>query len=124
MTSSMSSLSRYGLTRPMRLVARIATRTIATCGRYGRKKATIRRIVLPRRSFGIGGPEGPPPNGPPPKPTKPPPRARPALGAPAWEPTRPNPPPRAPLTAPLVDSSLGRYHGLGLEPAGAVSGQD
>jgi hypothetical protein len=32
-TSSMSSLSRYGLTRPMRLVAMIATRTTTTWNR-------------------------------------------------------------------------------------------
>ena len=44
-TSSMSSLSRYGLMRPRRLVVRIATRTTATWSRYGRKKATIRRMV-------------------------------------------------------------------------------
>ena len=37
--------------RPMRLVARIATRTTTTWLRYGRKKAAMRRSVRPRRSL-------------------------------------------------------------------------
>ena len=41
---SIRSFSRIGLTRPMRLVSRIATRTTATWPRYGRKNATIRRM--------------------------------------------------------------------------------
>ena len=53
-----------GLTRPRRLVTRIAPKTTATCTRYGRKKATIRRIVRRRRSGGMGGGGSPPPNGP------------------------------------------------------------
>ena len=51
-TTSMRSLSRNGLTRPIMLVTRIATRTTTICAWYGRKNATIRRRVWPRRSFG------------------------------------------------------------------------
>ncbi len=43
--SSISSLSRYGLISPMKLVSRIATRTTAICGRYGLKNRRIRRTV-------------------------------------------------------------------------------
>ncbi len=38
---------------PMRLVARIAARTMRTWTQYGSKKATIRRSVRARRSLGI-----------------------------------------------------------------------
>src|SRR3954447_10701833 len=38
----------------MTLVARIATSTTPTRSRYGRKKATIRPTVRPRRSLGTG----------------------------------------------------------------------
>src|SRR3954452_22049652 len=52
MTSSMSTLSRYGLMIPRKLVIRIATRTTRTWSRYGPKNATIRRTVRARRSGG------------------------------------------------------------------------
>ena len=69
-TWSRRSPSRSGLTRPMRLVARIATRTTTTWSLYGPKKARIRRRVRARRSLGTGvksadaPPNGRPPRGP------------------------------------------------------------
>ena len=114
---SMRSFSRIGLIRPMRLVSRIATRTTATWSRYGRKKATIRRIVWPRRSLGTGAKSraGPPPNGPP------------AAAPHRRRPPRPTPPvavARAAARERHLPGGRGRGFGdaLGLEPALGVDG--
>src|SRR4051812_20269506 len=52
MTSSIRTLSRYGLMIPRKLVTRIAASTTPTWSRYGPKNATIRRTVRARRSGG------------------------------------------------------------------------
>ena len=48
--SSMSSLSRYGLTTPMSAVSTMELITTTTATRYGRKKVAIRRMVRDRCS--------------------------------------------------------------------------
>ena len=104
---SMRSFRRIGLTRPMRLVSRMALRTTATWALYGRKNATIRRSVLPRRSFGTGSKGSVPPNPPNRPPPPPPPRTRPVPPRPpaplVAAPSRPNPPP-----LPLILVTLSR----------------
>src|SRR5436190_2800266 len=78
--------SRSGLTSPIRLVDRIATRTTTTWSLYGSKKTAIRRTVRARRSFGTGvKSREAEPNGPPPIPRP-----------------RPRPPPLPPPVAPPV----------------------
>ena len=108
---------------PMRLVARIAARTMRTWTRYGSKKATIRRRVRARRSLGIGLKSAAAPlAGPPPMPRRPPPPPVP-------------PPPVAPPVAVLVwprgkairwrsirsSSRSRRYHGTCVFAFGGAS---
>ena len=79
--TSISSLSRSGLTRPMKLVGRIATRTTATCARYGAKKPQdpaerLAAALLGDRLEVVGraAPPNPPDRRPPPRPPRPAPR--------------------------------------------------